>query len=398
MVEPAAASGRAQLGELLASRLDALARQTASRVRLEVPFYRDNTSVSDDDLLASAADNYRAVFQALADDTPFDTAASEHTGRARALAGVPRSAVMDAYRIGAHEAWQQMMSLAGARGGVSNADLLAATALFWTAQDRYTDAMTTAYHETATTLVVESAAEQAALTEALLQGRPLGPYTVWEIAALLQLPSSGPYAIVAASAPKVGSQPLPDVAAKLRGAEIFSAWRLLPDTLIGIVHLPSTITLSGFAGLLERWASTRVGISPTFDDLSDAAINLRYARVAMSARTLGGGNVCLFSDSVLAVAAVSAPEVTQKIAQITLGSFDSLPADERQSLGETFAAWVDHQGSIPDTAEVLFCHPNTVRNRLHRIEEHTGRSLTAPRDLAELCLAFETRQLTPDIA
>ena len=158
MVEPAAASGRAQLGELLASRLDALARQTASRVRLEVPFYRDNTSVPDDDLLASAADNYRTVFQALADDTPLDTAASEHTGRARALAGVPRSAVMDAYRIGAHEAWQQMMSLAGARGGVSNADLLAATALFWTAQDRYTDAMTTAYHETATTLVVESAA------------------------------------------------------------------------------------------------------------------------------------------------------------------------------------------------------------------------------------------------
>jgi DNA-binding PucR family transcriptional regulator len=27
---------------------------------------------------------------------------------------------------------------------------------------------------------------------------------------------------------------------------------------------------------------------------------------------------------------------------------------------------------------------------VHRIEERTGRSLSLPRDLAELCLAFET--------
>lgn len=31
-----------------------------------------------------------------------------------------------------------------------------------------------------------------------------------------------------------------------------------------------------------------------------------------------------------------------------------------------------------------------MRNRLHRIEESTGRSLTSPRDPAELRLAFET--------
>jgi sugar diacid utilization regulator len=42
----------------------------------------------------------------------------------------------------------------------------------------------------------------------------------------------------------------------------------------------------------------------------------------------------------------------------------------------------------------LFCHPNTVRHRLRRIEKHTGRSLSRPRDVAELCLMFEVwRQL-----
>ena len=34
-------------------------------------------------------------------------------------------------------------------------------------------------------------------------------------------------------------------------------------------------------------------------------------------------------------------------------------------------------------------HPNTVRHRLRRISAATGRSLTAPRDVAELCLALE---------
>jgi DNA-binding PucR family transcriptional regulator len=47
------------------------------------------------------------------------------------------------------------------------------------------------------------------------------------------------------------------------------------------------------------------------------------------------------------------------------------------------------------TAEVLVCHPNTARYRLRRIEKRTRRSLSRPRDPAELCLAFEVhRRLT----
>ncbi|WP_344803136.1 helix-turn-helix domain-containing protein [Microlunatus ginsengisoli] len=38
-------------------------------------------------------------------------------------------------------------------------------------------------------------------------------------------------------------------------------------------------------------------------------------------------------------------------------------------------------------AELLYCHPNTVRNRPRRIRELAGRSLTEPRDVAELTAA-----------
>src|SRR5437868_87464 len=83
--------------------------------------------------------------------------------------------------------------------------------------------------------------------------------------------------------------------------------------------------------------------------------------------------------SILASAAVSAPEVLTKLVAPTLDSFAELGEDERQVLFETFRVWVDNGGSLRATGELLFCHTNTVRYRMRRIEERTGRSLSQPR-------------------
>jgi DNA-binding PucR family transcriptional regulator len=104
----------------------------------------------------------------------------------------------------------------------------------------------------------------------------------------------------------------------------------------------------------------------------------------------------LFDGSILASAAVSAPDVLTKLVAPTLDCFAGLSDQERDILFETFQAWVDNDGSTRAVGELLFCHPNTVRYRLHRIELHTGRSLSKPRDVAELCLALEVqRRLMP---
>ncbi|HWF29470.1 MAG TPA: helix-turn-helix domain-containing protein, partial [Mycobacterium sp.] len=105
--------------------------------------------------------------------------------------------------------------------------------------------------------------------------------------------------------------------------------------------------------------------------------------------------VAVFDDTPLAVAAVSAPEVMGKIRSLVLWRLDELPAEERTILLDTFRAWVAAGGSANDTAAKIYCHPNTVRHRLHRIEELTGRSLSRPKDLAELCLAFEVERRLP---
>jgi DNA-binding PucR family transcriptional regulator len=61
-------------------------------------------------------------------------------------------------------------------------------------------------------------------------------------------------------------------------------------------------------------------------------------------------------------------------------------------LFETFRAWQDNDASVGGAAAILICHPNTVRHRLRRIEKRTGRSLSRPRDIVELSLAFEVHR------
>jgi DNA-binding PucR family transcriptional regulator len=97
----------------------------------------------------------------------------------------------------------------------------------------------------------------------------------------------------------------------------------------------------------------------------------------------------VFDGSILAGVAVSAPEMMVKLVSPTIDSFADIAENERKVLFETFRVWVDSAGSMRTAGEALFCHPNTVRYRLHRIEQCTGRSLTRPRDVAELCLASE---------
>ncbi|MDQ3785756.1 MAG: helix-turn-helix domain-containing protein, partial [Actinomycetota bacterium] len=50
-------------------------------------------------------------------------------------------------------------------------------------------------------------------------------------------------------------------------------------------------------------------------------------------------------------------------------------------------------GSARDAAERLFEHPNTVRYRIRRVQELTGRDLGDPKGIAELYLAVESIRL-----
>jgi PucR C-terminal helix-turn-helix domain/GGDEF-like domain len=234
--------------------------------------------------------------------------------------------------------------------------------------------------------------QRPVLMDALLCGRILDRWSVWEAANRLRLPSQGPFVVVAAEVPVVGKVALPEIESKLRSLDVYSAWRILPDLQVGVVHVKSERHLDKILALLSRTTPGAVGVSARFDDLRDTPQAFHVAKVTLRSRAHNACRVVVFDGSILATAAVSAPDVMVKSVGTVLDGFDDLGVEERELLFETFRVWQESDASVRATAEALICHPNTVRYRLRRIQQRTGRSLSRPRDIAELCLAFEVQK------
>jgi hypothetical protein len=234
--------------------------------------------------------------------------------------------------------------------------------------------------------------QRLSLVDALLEGRAFDEWGLRDVASYLRLPINGPFVVVAAHVPAVGDEPLREIESKLRSLDIFSAWRRLPDVQVGIVHVTSDHKLDIVVALLSRMTTARVGVSAAFKDLRDTPRALHVATMMLRGPTDSTSSVAVFDGSILATAAVSAPEAMIRTVGAALDGFGDLPRAEREMLFETFRVWQDTEGSVGGAAAVLICHPNTVRHRLRRIEKRTGRSLLRPRDVAELCLAFEVRR------
>jgi hypothetical protein len=240
--------------------------------------------------------------------------------------------------------------------------------------------------------MLDDTARRSLLIDALLEGRVFDDCSLGEVAGNLRLPKEGPFVVIAAEVRSDGVEPLPAVGAKLRSLDVYSAWRLLPDWQVGIVHVASEQQLDKVVALLSRTAVDRVGVSARFNDLRETPQALHFAKVTLLGQPDSDSPVAVFDGSILATAALAAPEVMVKSTGTALSSFGDLPDEEREILFETFRVWEETDGSVGAAAERLCCHPNTVRYRLRRIEKRTGRSLSRPRDVAELCLAFEVHR------
>jgi hypothetical protein len=384
-----------EVADAVGRRSEELAVTLARTITQEVPLYRKAIPLPFDAIVAGCAANLGPVCTAIAADIAFDTTAATVLGVERARDGVPLSSVMEAYCVGFGRLWDAVVTELTSRRGHERPEgivLQELTSKLWTAQQAYTDAMALGHRGEQIRRMRNDEAQRAVLLDALLHGRVVEECSVWDAADWLRLPSTGPYVVIAAEVDDAGTEALPQIESKLRSLDVFSAWQLLPDLQVGIVHVKNDKHLGDALALISRAATARVGVSARFEDLRDTPQALRYARVSLRGRLDSGLLVSLFDGSILATAAVSAPEVLVKLVSPTLTCFSGLSDQERNILFETFQAWVDNDGSIRTVGELLFCHPNTVRYRLHRIEQLTGRSVSKPRDVAELCLAFEVQR------
>lgn len=382
----------AQVAEWLSRRTDELATALARAITGGTPLHQSSPVDYFDSVVLSCAGTIRPIFAAIAAESPFDTKDAAELGAIRARQGMPLASLMESCRVGFVALGELVLAESTAQPAVGNDVVRALTAKVHAAEDIYTRAMVVGYREEQSRRLDNDETARSVLFDSLLHGWLPEPRGLWGLADALRLPSSGPYMVVAAELPAVAAIALPEIESKLRSVEVFSAWRLLPDLHVGVVHVRTDAHLANVLALISRMATTRVGASARYEDLRDTALSLRHARVMLRESVDTAEPIAVFDGSILARAAVSAPDVMVKVVEPTMRCFAELTEDERQILFETFRAWLDSDGQVGVAAEVLFCHPNTIRHRLRRIERCTGRSLSRPRDVAELCLVFEVNR------
>ena len=340
-------------------------------------------------LHTTCAANVRSVIAAMAAPTAFDPAPAMEHGAERARQQMAVSSVIEGDRIAFRRLWRVMTDEAACHPKLDGQTLHGMMANLHVVEDRFATAMFTGYRDQHRRQVLEEMSQHSVMMDSLLYGQTRDAWTLWEIANYLRLPTEGPFVVIAAEILNVGFEALPEIESKLRSLDVFSAWRLLPDLQVGIAHVASEHQLDRILALLTRMAVARVGVSARFDDLHDTPNALHFAKVSLRGRTRAATKVAVFDGSMLATAALSAPGVMVKSAAAALNGFANLPREERELLFETFRVWLDNDASVRASADVMFLHPNTVRKRLRRIEQHTGRSLSRSRDVIELSLALE---------
>jgi PucR-like helix-turn-helix protein/diguanylate cyclase with GGDEF domain len=386
----------AALATSMTARVPELADQLAERIRQAGEVYGPGAPVPLDDLRTSCRNHLEFLFSRLTEPGPVDLTVPLATGRRRADQGAPLAAIMAAYRVGSRFIWDSVVDEARRSGYPSSEALVRAASDIWALTDAYTDAMISAYRDAISEQMLRRQQERSAFVEALLSGRITDTTTLWEAANVLRLPHQGPLVVVAAEVPELAREALPGVENRLGAQGIGSVWRLSPDLQLGVVSLRGGGAVpERLMAVLRDAAIARVGVSPTYTDLADTPRTLHFARIALASSPPGSKDVTHFDDAPLSVVVASAPETAIRVARTILGPLLDLPRDERSLLLDTLATWFTSRGSATITAQKLYCHANTVRHRLHRIELQTGRSLDDPSAVAELRVALETIRWLP---
>jgi hypothetical protein len=350
--------------------LPELVRRIATRIRGEIPCYAGEDVVHPDDLRASVRANVDYILDSLTGTARANLGAPDATGRAR-------SALVAAARRLPDVPADDIIDLAGA---------------VFAAQNTYSDAAVAAYRDEAREILRTQERERAALVEVILTGVQ-AKGTLWEVANALRLPLDGAFLVVAAET-ELGHDPIPRAESALAVIDVRSVWRLDAELSLGVLSLPDRTRNGAVLTVLSRHATRRIGASPVFAELHQASWALQLARLALGSNT-GSTGVAQFRDSPIDVLVAAAPHAALEAARTVLGGLLELPEEELDLLLGTFEAWVRASGSAAVAGAALYCHPNTVRYRLRRVEAGTGRTLANPGDVAELVTAVRAWRELP---
>ncbi|WP_336323765.1 helix-turn-helix domain-containing protein [Streptomyces lavendofoliae] len=357
------------------------------RIRGDVPYYADPVLAPPDLRRTVGTGIHHGLEAGLEPDRLDDVERyTRELGVRRAEQGRPLDEVLHAFRVAGSGVWNGIIGVVERDGLGDVRQLVHVAELVWKSNDRDAVLVADAYRQAAEGVASRDTERVRLILAALLETRD-DPAFARDAAAILDLPLDGRYAVAVVAAPPYGRAP--------RGTPEVPGIRILRHAAgeldVLVAHLDG-LPLDALAAGLRAGPGVRIGISPVVQGLDGLARARDMAALALRTCRAGGEVVRLdarLPDGLL----VSRPDLAAELAhQVLRPLYDLEPAD-RETLLTTLGVWIEHGGSAAQAARRMFCHRNTVLNRLRRVEQTTGLSLTRPRDLLRLTLALDAHRL-----
>lgn len=365
------------IARTLSRRLDALTDDLVADILAENPGYHDAALVTMPELRRSCRTNLERVLQILGDtvpagEDPYDAAVI--TGTRRAEQRVPLDSVLRSFRLGGRVIWRGMVQTAKEDDRVDRDRLLDVATTVWTVVDEVSSEVSRAFRETELHLRRADEHRRHALVGDLLRGRGREGGFIEQAAAELGLPAESAYVVLVAELAADGTPGLAMPQDSLAVYGVRSVWEPREQTMVGLVALDRRDT----AAVLDHLRSgvrARVGVSPAVPGLAEVGVAHDLARLALRTLPPDGKGLAELDQRLPEALVARSPELADRLVHGALGPLWRLPKPEQDVLLPTLAAWLETNRSAAATAARLYCHRNTVLNRLRRLESLLGRSM-----------------------
>jgi sugar diacid utilization regulator len=318
---------------------------------------------------------------------------AREAGARRVRQGIPLDALLQAFRVGLRTVWEAILEEADATPCGREAAIVLARPVM-----EYTDVASTqvaeAYLKEQQRLLSTADRERRDLLENLLAGRLPAPgerTTATELDPEADL-------IVAVACP--GDAQARDAHALHHMAEALASYAVAgPIEPLVVVRQrqvvavlpagqqPGTDVVKSLQQVADSLRArcgidTRVGLSTVCSGFQGVAHAYEQARQALR-RTAAGRPVVALTEMTPFEYLVASADADTRRAVAEKGRL-LLEFDCDGSAGETLLAYVAAGLSVKGAAERLFVHPNTVRYRLKKLSERTGRDIHSFEDLVDL--------------
>ncbi|MGW7540491.1 PucR family transcriptional regulator [Streptomyces sp. NPDC054770] len=311
---------------------------------------------------------------------------SERVGEQRARQGVPLDALLQAARVDFRVVWAALVRRAGDEG---RAQLVNSAYYVWEAVEHHVTGIMTAYQRTVLEMGRRTEDERRLWFSRLLDSDGRNPTVVQDAARALGFQVSGRF--LCAVTPGGGEASLRGVANALRGLGAPLQQQAVASDMVLVVQLSPRLTREA---VLAQLQGTPCGVSSEVTGLPEVPRAVALATATARVLPPDATEPHRLEDSWLDVLVHRAGDLGRDLAADVLGGLHAgVPAAEADRLLETVQVHLSGSGSVADTAADLYCHRNTIQQRLNRFAELTGRDPRRPGDAALLVLALSARRL-----